>query len=100
MATPQLATATFLTLLTLSGCIIQPNGPGQNSPGAWGGVSNEVPLIATGEAGESNATFKSNYCVVHYNTQGVRTEQTPVCTNSQLQKADTGMAATRREQGL
>jgi hypothetical protein len=37
---------------------------------------------------------------VHYNGQGQRTEQTSACSGSQIQKADTGMAATRREQGL
>jgi hypothetical protein len=74
-----------------------PNGSGTNNTSA---NSNEVPMISTGEAGESNATFNSNNCVVHYNVQGQRTEQSSTCTRNQIQKADTGMAATRREQGL
>jgi hypothetical protein len=95
-----LRSATFLiAALSLPGCIIQPNGEGQTGAGAWGSASNEVPQINQGEGGEWNARF-SNNCVVHYTGQGQRTEQTAACSRSQIQKADTGMAATRREQGL
>lgn len=52
------------------------------------------------EGGEWNARFSSNNCEVHYSQQGTRTQQTPGCNSTQIQKADTGMAATRREQGL
>ncbi len=90
---------TMLALLTLSGCIILPNGQ-QNNAGNYGAVRNEVPTISQGESGEWNARFGSNNCEVHYNVQGQRTEQTPACNSTQIQKADTGMAATRREQGL
>lgn len=92
-------TASFLATLALTGCIIQPNSVGQPGAGAWGGASNEIPQLNQGEGGEWNATF-SNNCVVHYTGQGQRTEQTRECSRSQIQKADTGMAATRREQGL
>jgi hypothetical protein len=57
------------------------------------------PSYPWGEGGEWSATF-SNNCVVHYNGQAQRTWQTSACSRSQLQKADNGMAATRREQGL
>jgi hypothetical protein len=91
--------ATLLAVLALSGCIVLPNGQ-QNSAGTYGAARNEVPTISQGESGEWNARFGSNNCEVHYNVQGQRTEQTPVCNGAQIQKADTGMAATRREQGL
>jgi hypothetical protein len=85
--------------LTLSGCIVLPNG--QNTAATFGTVnSNEVPMISQGEGGEWNARFSSNNCEVHYSQQGTRTQQTPACNSTQIQKADTGMAATRREQGL
>jgi hypothetical protein len=90
---------TLTVLLTLSGCIILPNG--QNAAGSFGAVNdNEVPTISQGESGEWNARFSSNNCEVHYSVQGQRTQQTPACNSTQVQKADTGMAATRREQGL
>jgi hypothetical protein len=86
-------------LLTLSGCIVLPNR--QNAVGTFGTVNNnEVPTISQGEGGEWNARFSSNNCEVHYSQQGTRTQQTPACSSTQIQKADTGMAATRREQGL
>jgi hypothetical protein len=91
--------ATLLALLTLSGCIVLPNGP-QTSDGTYGAARNEVPTISQGEGGEWNARFSSNNCEVHYSQQGTRTQQTPACNSTQIQKADTGMAATRREQGL
>jgi hypothetical protein len=86
-------------MLTLSGCIVLPNGQ-QQSTGNYGVSRNEVPTISQGESGEWNARFGSNNCEVHYNVQGQRTEQTSACNSTQIQKADTGMAATRREQGL
>jgi hypothetical protein len=85
--------------LILSGCIVLPNG--QNATGTFEAVNNnEVPMISQGEGGEWNARFSSNNCEVHYRQQGTRTQQTPTCNSTQIQKADTGMAATRREQGL
>jgi hypothetical protein len=90
---------TLTVLLTLSGCIILPNG--QNAAGSFGAVNdNEVPTISQGEGGEWNARFSSNNCEVHYSVQVQRTEQNPACNSTQIQKSDTGMAATRREQGL
>ena len=89
----------FALFLTLSGCIVLPNG--QSAAGTFGTVNNnEVPTISQGEGGEWNARFSSNRCEVHYSQQGTRTQQTPPCNSTQIQKADTGMAATRREQGL
>ena len=91
--------ATTLALLSLSGCIVLPNGQ-QNNVGNSGTARDEVPTISQGESGEWNARFSSNNGEVHYNVKGQRTEQTPSCNGTQIQKADTGMAATRREQGL
>lgn len=87
------------SLLSQSVCIVLPNGQ-QQSNGKFGVARNEVPTISQGESGEWNARFGSNNCEVHYNVQGQRTEQTSACNSTQIQKADTGMAATRREQGL
>ena len=89
----------LLATLTLSGCIVLPNGH-QNNAGNYGAAWSEVPTISQGESGEWNARFSSNNCEVHYNLQGMRTEQTPSCNGTQIQKADLGLAATRREQGL
>ena len=99
MKNKRITSATLLALLTLAGCIVLPNGQ-QQSTGNYGVARNEIPTISQGESGEWNARFSSNNCEVHYNLQGQRTEQTPSCNSTQIQKADTGMAATRREQGL
>lgn len=98
MQSKRITTSSILALLT-SGCIVLPNG--QNATGTFAtSNSSEIPVISQGESGEWNARFSSNNCEVHYNVQGQRTEQTPSCNGTQIQKADTGMAATRREQGL
>lgn len=76
-----------------------PNG--QNAAGTFGTVNNdEVPMIEQGEGGEWNARFSNNNCGVHYSQQGTHSQQIPACNSTQIQKADAGMAAIRREQGL
>lgn len=56
--------------------------------------------ITQDEGGEWNARFSSNNSEVHYSQQGPRIQQMPACDSTQIQKADTGTAATRREQEL
>jgi hypothetical protein len=82
--------------LPLSGCSVLPNG--QNASGTFGAVnSNEMPTISQDEDGEWNAHFSSYSCEVHCSQDGIRTQMMPPCNNTQILKAEAGMAPTRRE---
>ncbi|MXO59301.1 hypothetical protein GRI89_07075 [Altererythrobacter salegens] len=59
----------------------------------------EAPQIYAGSNGEIEATY-SNNCVVYYDANGNRRESNPNCSRNQVSRADTGVAAYRREQGL
>ncbi|MGD9712533.1 MAG: hypothetical protein AB7V46_10755 [Thermomicrobiales bacterium] len=55
--------------------------------------------IFAGTNGEIEATFPNN-CVVYYDASGRRKGANKNCSRSQVNQADTGVAAYRREQGM
>lgn len=62
-------------------------------------VAQEAPRIFAGTNGEIEATF-SNNCVVYYDENGRRKSANKNCNSRQKSRADTGVAAYRREQGM
>ena len=62
-------------------------------------LAQDPPRIFAGSNGEIEATF-SNNCVVYYEANGRRKSANNNCTRDQRSRADTGVAAYRREQGM
>lgn len=62
-------------------------------------LAQDAPRIFAGTNGEIEATF-SNNCVVYYDADGRRKSANSNCSSSQRSRADTGVAAYRREQGM
>lgn len=67
----------------------------------WSGSAQaqEVPRIFAGTNGEIEATYTNN-CVVYYDASGRQKQSNSNCSNEQVRRADTGVAAYRREQGM
>jgi hypothetical protein len=63
-------------------------------------LAKEAPRILVGSNGEIEATFSGNNCVVYYDTKGHRKSANSNCKGGQLTRADDGVAAYRREQGM
>lgn len=68
--------------------------------GAGGGGAGDPtpPEIIAGTNREAEVIFRNN-CVVYYNAQGRRYKQQPTCSPGQVRRADSAIAAYRREQG-
>ena len=60
----------------------------------------EPPRIFAGGNGEIEATYSQNNCVVYYDARGHRKSANRNCDRSQVARADAGVAAYRREQGM
>ncbi len=63
-------------------------------------AAQEAPRIFAGTNGEIEATFSENNCVVYYNARGQRERANNNCSRAQISRADSGVAAYRREQGM
>lgn len=62
-------------------------------------MSQEPPRIFAGTNGEIEATYTNN-CVVYYDASGRQTQSNANCSSDQVRRADIGVEAYRREQGL
>lgn len=59
----------------------------------------EAPRIFAGTNGEIEATYQNN-CVVYYRANGDRRDANRNCSQDQVRRADVGVEAYRREQGM
>lgn len=66
---------------------------------ATSAFAQEAPRIFAGTNGEIEATYQNN-CVVYFKANGERREANSRCSRDQVRRADTGVAAYRREQGM
>lgn len=63
-------------------------------------LAHEAPRIFAGSNGEIEATFSSNSCVVYYDARGQRKSANENCSRTQIERAKSGVASYRREQGM
>ena len=72
---------------------------GWDRPAAGHSGNLAPPQIIAGRNREAEVIFKANNCVVYYRKNGTRREANRNCRRGQVSRADTAMAAYRREQG-